>query len=338
MSVPVRVVHNASIMNAIGCCGVQLYRFGEAVSVPFFTDTWRPTSFYDKLEANLSLGLHSLVLVDIKTREPTLPSLARGKPVYLPPRFMTVRQATSQILEIAGVRGEGVTSISNASPAIGVARVGTESQLCVHGTLVELLSVDFGPPLHSMVLLGSMTEVETQLVRAFCVPAAEAKHFTQRELERIDEAAERAARAHETGFIGEDHSSCSDEDGEAPDELATYAPAPALVAAKEDSAVAETALEVTGTATEADFAKVEGALRALSGVISVSSEPARNSVKVKASPGFPTASAMIEAINFVGFSAAEKRLAGGVFKFDPSEVDVEGGSATADDFLDAFGF
>jgi diphthine synthase len=40
--IPVRVIHNASVMNAIGACGLQLYRFGEAVSIVFFTDTWRP--------------------------------------------------------------------------------------------------------------------------------------------------------------------------------------------------------------------------------------------------------------------------------------------------------
>ena len=35
--IPVKVVHNASIMNAVGACGLQLYRFGEAVSIVFFT-------------------------------------------------------------------------------------------------------------------------------------------------------------------------------------------------------------------------------------------------------------------------------------------------------------
>ena len=32
-----KVIHNASIMNAIGACGLQLYRFGEAISIVFFT-------------------------------------------------------------------------------------------------------------------------------------------------------------------------------------------------------------------------------------------------------------------------------------------------------------
>lgn len=37
LGIPVKVIHNASIMNAIGACGLQLYRFGEAISIVFFT-------------------------------------------------------------------------------------------------------------------------------------------------------------------------------------------------------------------------------------------------------------------------------------------------------------
>lgn len=333
MGVPVRVVHNASILNAIGCCGVQLYRFGEAVSVPFFTETWRPASFYEKLEANLSLGLHSLVLVDIKTREPTLPSLARGRPVYLPPRFMTVRQAAMQILETAAARA-GATAIGPTSAAIGVARVGTESQLCVHGRLDQLLTVDFGPPLHSMVLLGSMTDVETDLVGTFCVEAASARHFTPKELEQIDAAAERAARAHETGHIEEDQPSISDEP---PDETPLLA-APAARDGGTPAPAVETALRVAGMVSQADAERLKGALLALAGVRSVAVDLQAGLVKVSGAPGFPATGVMIEAAASAGYAATERRLAGGMFKFDPSEVDVEGGAATAEDFLDAFGF
>lgn len=84
--IPVKVIHNASVMNAVGACGLQLYRYGEAVSIVFFTDTWRPDSFYDKIAANRELGLHTLCLLDIKVKEPNLEALARGKTVYEPPR------------------------------------------------------------------------------------------------------------------------------------------------------------------------------------------------------------------------------------------------------------
>jgi diphthine synthase len=63
LGIEVEVVHNASIMNAVGACGLQLYRFGEAISIPFFTETWRPDSFYDKIKANRTIGLHTLCLL-----------------------------------------------------------------------------------------------------------------------------------------------------------------------------------------------------------------------------------------------------------------------------------
>lgn len=63
LRVDVKVVHNASVMNAIGVCGLQLYRYGETVSIPFFTDSWRPDSFYEKIQRNRNLGLHTLCLL-----------------------------------------------------------------------------------------------------------------------------------------------------------------------------------------------------------------------------------------------------------------------------------
>lgn len=63
MGIDVKIVHNASVMNAIGICGLQLYRYGETVSIPFFTETWRPDSFYEKIQRNQMMGLHTLCLL-----------------------------------------------------------------------------------------------------------------------------------------------------------------------------------------------------------------------------------------------------------------------------------
>lgn len=79
LGLKVEVIHNASIMNAVGCCGLQLYRFGETVTLPFFTEKWRPYSFYDKIAKNRKAGLHTLVLVDIKVKERTEENLLKGK-------------------------------------------------------------------------------------------------------------------------------------------------------------------------------------------------------------------------------------------------------------------
>ena len=63
LEVEVKVIYNASVMNAVGVCGLQLYRYGETVSLPFFTETWRPDSFYEKIQRNRGLGLHTLCLL-----------------------------------------------------------------------------------------------------------------------------------------------------------------------------------------------------------------------------------------------------------------------------------
>jgi diphthine synthase len=63
LGIQVKVIHNASIMNAIGCCGLQLYNFGQTVSIPLFQGNWRPDSFYDKIASNAKDGLHTLCLL-----------------------------------------------------------------------------------------------------------------------------------------------------------------------------------------------------------------------------------------------------------------------------------
>ncbi len=46
-------------------------RVVQAVSIVFFTDDWRPDSFYDRILANTQQGLHTLCLLDIKVGDLT---------------------------------------------------------------------------------------------------------------------------------------------------------------------------------------------------------------------------------------------------------------------------
>lgn len=168
LSIPVQTVHNASIMSAIGATGLQLYNFGQAVSMVFFTDTWKPSSYYDRIKENQQIGLHTLVLLDIKVKEQSLENLARGRKIYEPPRYMTVAQCAAQMLETEEERREGVCGAQRL--AVGVARIGAVNQSMVAGTLEQLTEVDLGPPLHSLVLLGRRTHyLERDFIREFAV-------------------------------------------------------------------------------------------------------------------------------------------------------------------------
>lgn len=99
LGIKVEIVHNASIVNAIGCTGMQVYRFGEIVSIPFFTEKWRPYSFFEKIKHNRDMGLHTLCLLDIKVKERTDENILKNKKIFEPPRFMSCQVAVEQILE-----------------------------------------------------------------------------------------------------------------------------------------------------------------------------------------------------------------------------------------------
>ncbi|XP_015871852.3 probable diphthine methyl ester synthase [Ziziphus jujuba] len=162
LGIEVKVIHNASVMNAIGICGLQLYRYGETVSIPFFTSTWRPDSFYEKIQRNRNLGLHTLCLLDIRVKEPTLESLCRGKKQYEPPRYMTINTAIEQLLEIEQTKGE--SAYSGDTECVGFARLGSEDQMIVAGTMKQLQLVDFGAPLHCLVITGHTHPVEEEML------------------------------------------------------------------------------------------------------------------------------------------------------------------------------
>lgn len=162
LGVKVKVVHNASVMNAIGICGLQLYRYGETVSIPFFTETWRPDSFYEKIQRNRTLGLHTLCLLDIRVKEPSLESLCRGKKQYEPPRYMTINTAIEQLLEIEHARGE--SAYSKETTCVGFARIGSEDQMVVAGPMKELHTIDFGAPLHCLVIVGKTHPLEEEML------------------------------------------------------------------------------------------------------------------------------------------------------------------------------
>nr|XP_056700607.1 diphthine methyl ester synthase [Euleptes europaea] len=174
LGIPYRVIHNASILNAVGCCGLQLYNFGETVSIVFWTDTWKPESFFDKITKNRKNGMHTLCLLDIKVKEQSLENLMRGKKIYEPPRYMSVNEAAEQLLAVVQNRrreGEEPEVIEDTL-CVGLARVGTVDQKIASGTLREMTTAELGGPLHSMIITGTLHPLEIEMLKLFAVNKA----------------------------------------------------------------------------------------------------------------------------------------------------------------------
>lgn len=173
LGITVSVVHNASIVSAIGCTGLHIYRLGEIVTVPFWMGNWKPDSFYDKIKINAGNGLHTLCLLDIKVKERSLENLMKNRDIFEPPRFMTVRQALDQLTEIESNRKEDIVTPNTF--VVGVARVGKEDQAIKFGTVAQLMTEETGPdcglggPLHSLVICGDLHEMEREFLDQYQV-------------------------------------------------------------------------------------------------------------------------------------------------------------------------
>lgn len=50
------------------------------------------------------------------------------------------------------------------SLCIGVARLGSDDQKIVAGPMKKLLDVDFGPPLHCLIIVGETHPVEEEMI------------------------------------------------------------------------------------------------------------------------------------------------------------------------------
>jgi diphthine synthase len=183
--VRVEIVHNASIMGAAGSCGLQLYNFGQTVSLPFFEPNWRPTSFYPKILCNRRGGMHTLCLLDIKVKEPDFEAMRRGKTVYLPPRYMSIRTASEQLLEVEDAMNQ--SAYTRKTLCVGLARMGQETQVIRAGTLEELQSFEFGGPLHSLIICGDLHELEVEVLKEYLMEGS------QYELEKPSSASEQNA-------------------------------------------------------------------------------------------------------------------------------------------------
>ena len=175
----------SSTITAIQCLSSSLLTRGDqtvSMIVSRKTKSGACIRFVFWVSCLLENEIRELILVDIKVKEQSIENMARGRKIYEPPRYMSVNTAVEQLLEIEETGKEGskfflITSsliLEVCTPntvVVGLARVGSDTQKIVAGTLEELVDVDFGAPLHSLVIPGKMHFLEAELLKTYAVNA-----------------------------------------------------------------------------------------------------------------------------------------------------------------------
>ena len=139
-----RVVHGASIISAvIGLSGLQNYKFGKTVTIPF------PENFsvtpYNVIKQNKLLGLHTLCLLDLKVDRK---------------RFLTINEALALLSEMEQRRKEKI--VTPTTIVLGVARAGSKNPTVKADCMKKLLKLDFGGPPQSLIFPGDLHFMEAE--------------------------------------------------------------------------------------------------------------------------------------------------------------------------------
>jgi len=146
MKIDVVIINNASILNAVGIVGLELYKYGKTTSIPFHNkDIQTP---YDIIKQNKKSKLHTLLLLDIDSEHD---------------KYMTIKEAITYLLRVEEKRKENV--FTQDTKCIGAARLGSEKPIIAYATAEQLLKTDFGEPLHSLIVPGELHFVEEEALR-----------------------------------------------------------------------------------------------------------------------------------------------------------------------------
>jgi len=141
-----RVIHGASVVSAVrGISGLQNYKYGKAVTIPFSEKGFVSETPYNVISENRDRGLHTMCYLDIKAEEQ---------------RYLTIKEALQVLLELEKLKKEQVITLRTL--VIGVAKAGSIEPAVKAGYLEEVMNHDFGAPPHTLIFPGKLHFMEAE--------------------------------------------------------------------------------------------------------------------------------------------------------------------------------
>lgn len=143
------VVNGISIQCVIpSITGLQNYKFGRSVSLPFPEYDFYPESVYNFIKDNRSLGLHTIVFLDLKDDIE-----------------MSANMAMDILLKMEDIYKKDV--ISEDMLIVVISRAGSEEQMVKAGKIKDLINMNFGKTPHIIVIPGNLHYVESEALEKF---------------------------------------------------------------------------------------------------------------------------------------------------------------------------
>jgi diphthine synthase len=148
LGIKTMVVPGISVTNFIAKTGLDEYRFGRTTTIVFHEENYAPESFYDVIEKNKSIGLHTLCLLDIQAE--------KGK-------MMSIGEALQVIEKIEKKSGKGL--VKN-SALIALCGAGSEDEIIKAMKFNKLKRSGFGAFPQSLIVCAELNEKEKEALEA----------------------------------------------------------------------------------------------------------------------------------------------------------------------------
>jgi diphthine synthase len=157
------VIHAASVVSAVrGISGLQNYKFGKAVTIPFSDEGFVSETPYNVIMENKKMGLHTMCYLDIKAEEQ---------------RYLTVNEALQTLREVEEQKNEQVVNLRTL--VIGVSRAGSPKPIVKAGYIGEVLNFDFGDPPQTLIFPGKLHFMEAEAIILLAGAPVEIKEMAQ---------------------------------------------------------------------------------------------------------------------------------------------------------------
>lgn len=135
---------------AVSLSGLQSYRFGRQVTIPFSDGDYLPTSPFEMICRNKEAGMHTLALLDL---DPTGMGLEQ-------PRPMTPREAVDHLVRMNNRSDLFDESVEDWNGLL-LSDLGTEEERVISGSMQELSQIE-GGHLHALIVAADFSGMEAE--------------------------------------------------------------------------------------------------------------------------------------------------------------------------------
>jgi diphthine synthase len=148
LKIKTKIIHNASIISAVGETGLHVQKFGQYVTIPFPERTKGkfPESVFEIIKENQKRGLHTLCLLDMAAEQN---------------RYMKVNEALEILLN-----GNVVTENMEI---VAFARVGSDRPLIAYGKASDLIRKNIREIPAVMIIPGKFHYTEKEFLNIYSV-------------------------------------------------------------------------------------------------------------------------------------------------------------------------